>query len=201
MKLYYSPGACSLAAHIALHEAGLDFERVLASTKTHRLEDGSDYHAINPKGYVPLLELDDGERLTEVAVILQYVADRAPAKQLAPPAGSMARWRLMEWLNFIATELHKGFSPLFNPGFGEQAHALFRERVAGRLGWVDEQLAGKAYLTGDGFSVADAYLYTVSRWAGYARVDTSGLKHLAAVVERIGARPAVQLALKHEGLS
>ncbi len=200
MKLYYSPGACSLSPHIVLREAGLAFEPVLASTKTHKLQDGTDYYGINPKGYVPLLELDNGERLSEGPVIVQYIADQVPAKKLAPPAGTMARYRLQEWLNFITSELHKGFGPLFNPALPEDAKPLFRAKLSERFKWVDSQLAGKNYLMGDEFSVADAYLFTVTSWGGYVGVDTSGLANLGAFMERMKARPAVQEALKAEGL-
>jgi glutathione S-transferase len=200
MKLYYSPGACSLSPHIVLRESGLAFEPVLASTKTHKLQDGTDYYGINPKGYVPLLELDNGERLSEGPVIVQYIADQVPAKKLAPPAGTMARYRLQEWLNFITSELHKGFSPLFNPAVPEDARPVFRAKLVDRFKWVDSQLAGRQYLMGDEFSVADAYLFTVASWGGYVGVDTSGLANLGAFMERMKARPAVQEAMKAEGL-
>ncbi len=200
MKLYYSPGACSLSPHIVLREAGLAFEPVLANTKTHKLQDGTDYYTINPKGYVPLLELDNGERLSEGPAIVQYVADQVPEKKLAPPAGTMARYRLQEWLNFISTELHKGFSPLFNPAVPADAKPVFRARLISRLEWVDGQLAGKNYLMGDEFCVADAYLFTVASWPGHVGIDTSGLKNLEAFSARMRARPAVQAALKAEGL-
>ena len=200
MKLYYSPGACSLSPHIVLHESGLPFEAVLASTKTHKLQDGTDYYTINPKGYVPLLELDDGQRLSEGPAIVQYIADLVPAKNLAPAAGTMARYRLMEWLNFISTELHKSFSPLFNPATPEDAKPMFRERLLGRFKWVDEQLAGKAYLLGDAFSVADAYLFVVSNWGQYVGVDVDGFSNLQAFRARMAARPGVQAAMKAEGL-
>ena len=199
-KLYYSPGACSLSPHIALREAGLPFELALASTKTHKLADGSDFYAVNPKGYVPLLELDDGQRLSEGPVIVQYIADQAPASKLAPPAGTMERYRLMEWLNFITTELHKGFSPLFNPAMPEEAKALARAKLAERLSWVDTQLDGKDHLMGDTFTVADGYLFTVAGWGRHVGVDIGGLKNLSAFMTRVGARPAVQAALKAEGL-
>ena len=200
MKLYYSPGACSLSPHIVLREAGLAFEPVLASTKTHKLQDGTDYYTINPKGYVPLLELDNGERLSEGPAIVQYVADQAPAKKLAPPNGTFERYRLQEWLNFITSELHKGFGNLFNPAMPEEGKAVARTRVTDRLKWVDTQLAGKQYLMGDNFSVADAYLFTVSNWAQHVGVDISGLADLAAYRARVAARPAVQEAMKAEGL-
>ncbi|MFT3663834.1 glutathione transferase GstA [Piscinibacter sp.] len=200
MKLYYSPGACSLSPHIALREAGLAFEPVLASTKTHKLQDGTDYYTINAKGYVPLLELDNGERLSEGPAIVQYIADQAPARKLAPPAGTMARYRLQEWLNFITTELHKSFSPLFNPAMPEEARALYRAKLAERFKWVDGQLAGKTYLMGEDFSVADGYLFVVAGWGKHVGVDIGGLANLGAFMARVAARPAVQEALKAEGL-
>ena len=200
MKLYYSPGACSLSPHIVLHEAGLPFQAVLASTKTHKLQDGTDFYTLNPKGYVPLLELDNGERLSEGPAIVQYIADQVPDKGLAPPAGTMARYRLMEWLTFIGTELHKSFSPLFTPGMPDEAKAIYRERLLRRFTWVDQELASRTWLMGDGFTVADAYLFTVSRWCGFVGVDIAGLAHLQAYLARVAARPAVQAAMKAEGL-
>ena len=200
MKLYYSPGACSLSPHIALHEAGLAFTPVLASTKSHKLQDGTDYYTINPLGYVPMLELDDGTRLREGPAIVQYIADQAPLKQLAPVNGSLQRYRLQEWLTFIGTEIHKGFSPLFNPATPEEYKTMAREKVLQRLQWVDSQLAGKQYLMGDQFTVADGYLFTVTNWAKPTNVDIAGLANLAAYRERVGARPAVQAAMKAEGL-
>ncbi len=201
MKLYYSPGACSLSPHIVLHEAGLPFEAVLASTRTHKLPDGTDYYSINPRGYVPLLEFDDGQRLTEGPVIVQWIADQAPEKRLAPPAGTMARYRVMEWLNFVSAELHKQFSPLFNPAYPEEARAINREKLLGRYAWVDEQLSGRQYLMGDDFTVADAYLFTVTRWTVPMKLDISSRADLAAYMARVGRRPAVQRALKEEGLA
>ena len=200
MKLYYSPGACSLSPHIALHEAGLAHTPVLASTKSHKLQDGTDYYGINPLGYVPLLELDNGERLREGPAIVQYIADQVPDKQLAPANGTLARYRLQEWLTFIGTELHKGFSPLFNPATPEDYKPMVRERLLQRLQWVDSQLAGKQYLMGDQFTVADGYLFTVPNWTQPTKLDISGLANLAAYRERVGARPAVQAAMKAEGL-
>ncbi|MCE1190798.1 MAG: glutathione transferase GstA [Acidovorax sp.] len=200
MKLYYSPGACSLSPHIALHEAGLAYTPVLASTKSHKLQDGTDYYTINPLGYVPVLELDDGTRLREGPAIVQYIADQVPLKMLAPQNGSLQRYRLQEWLTFIGTELHKGFSPLFNPATPEDYKPMVRERLLQRLQWVDSQLAGKQYLMGDQFTVADGYLFTVTNWAQPTNLDIAGLAHLAAYRERVGARPAVQAAMKAEGL-
>ena len=198
MKLYYSPGACSLSPHIALREAGLPFEPVLASTKTHKLQDGNDYYSINTKGYVPLLELDNGERLSEGPAIVQYLADKAPAKKLAPAAGTLERSRQQEWLNFITSELHKSFSPLFNTEMPEAAKQIFKTKIQSRFKWVDEQLKGKSYLLGEDFSVADAYLFTVAGWSKHVGVDIAGLANLNAFMERVGARPAVQAALKAE---
>ena len=200
MKLYYSPGACSLSPHIVLREAGLPFEPVLASTKTKKLQDGTDYYTINPKGQVPVLELDDGQRLTEGPAIVQYIADKVPAKNLAPANGTMPRYRLQEWLNFITSELHKGFGVLFNPAMPEEAKTASKTRLAERLKWVDGQLAGKQYLMGDSFSVADAYLFTILNWAKFVNLDISGLANVGAYMQRMAARPAVQEALKAEGL-
>ena len=200
MKLYYSPGACSLSAHIALHEAGLACTPMLVSTKSHQLQDGTDFYSINPLGYVPVLELDNGERLREGPAIVQYIADQVPLKMLAPQNGTLQRYRLQEWLSFIGTELHKGFSPLFNPATPEEYKAIARERLQQRLQWVDNQLAGKQYLMGDQFTVADGYLFTVTNWTVPTKLDISGLANLAAYRERVGARPAVQAAMKAEGL-
>ena len=199
-KLYYSPGACSLSPHIVLREAGLPFQLVMVSTKTKKLADGSDYLAINPKGQVPLLELDDGERLSEGPAIVQYLADQAPSSGLMPPAGTMARYHALEWLNFITSEVHKGFTPLFTPGTHEDTKAAARQKLSERLAWVDTQLAGKTWLMGEHFTVADAYLFTVASWGKYAGVDIKPLANLSAYMARVAARPAVQEALKAEGL-
>ena len=201
MKLYYSPGACSLSPHIAMHEAGLAFEPVLASTKSHKLQDGTDYYGINPLGYVPLLELDDGTRLREGPAIVQYIADLAPNKNLAPANGTLQRYRLQEWLTFIGTEIHKTFSPLFNPATPDETKTMSRDKLASRLKWVDGQLEGKDYLMGEHFSVADGYLFTVTNWAKPTGVDISGLSNLLAYRERVAARPGVQAAMKAEGLA
>lgn len=200
MKLYYSPGACSLSPHITLHESGLKFEHVAAPTKTHQLEDGTDYYTINPLGYVPLLELDDGTRLREGPAIVQYIADQVPSMKLAPANGTIARAQMQAWLNFIGTELHKGFSPLFNPATPEDFKDITKTKLLGRLKWVDGELAGKKYLMGDEFSVADPYLFTVTNWAPRVGVDITGFANITAFRERMMARPAVQAAMKHEGL-
>ncbi len=201
MKLYYAPGACSLSPHIVLKEAGLAFEPQMADLKAHRLSDGSDYYAVNPKGYVPVLELDDGERLTEGPAIVQYIADQVPDKHLIPAAGSMGRYRAQEWLNFISTELHKGIGGLFNPAMPEEAKALMKTKALGRLKWVDSQLEGKDYLMGTAFSVPDAYLFVVTSWTSHVGIDIGELGNLKAFMARMKARPAVQEALSAEGLT
>ena len=200
MKLYYSPSACSLSPHIVLREAGLAFEPVLASTKSHKLQDGTDYYSINPLGYVPMLELDDGTRLREGPAIVQYIADLVPNKNLAPANGTLPRYRLQEWLTFIGTEIHKSFSPLFNQAMPEEGKKIYRDRIASRFHWLDGQLKGKDYLTGDNFSVADAYLFAVTRWAKPMGIELSPYPNLAAHHERVAARPAVREAMEFEGL-
>ena len=200
MKLYYSPGACSLSPHIALLESGLPFEARMVSLKTHKLADDTDFYGINPKGYVPLLEFDSGERLSEGPAIVQWIADQVPDKHLAPPAGTMARYHLVEWLNFITAELHKSFSVLFNPAMPEEAKALVRTKLADRYGYVDRQLADKPFLTGEHFTVADGYLFVVTRWAHPTKVEITNLSRVADFMARVAARPAVQQALKAEGL-
>lgn len=201
MKLYYSPGACSLASHIAMLEAGLNFTALKAPTSTHKLDDGTDYYAINPLGYVPLLQMDDGAKLTEGPAILQYVAALAPTKKLAPPAGTLPNFQMQSWLTYISTELHKGgFSLLFNPMFTDEQKSAIKTKLAGRLAYIDKALAGKDYLMGADFSVADAYLFTVTNWAGKTGVDMAALSNIAAFRARMAARPAVQAAMKAEGL-
>lgn len=201
MKLYYSPGACSLSPHIVLREAGLDFDLALASTKTKKLADGSDFNLVNPKSQVPVLELNDGQRLTEGPAIVQYIADQAPSSKLAPPAGTIERYRLMEWLNFITSELHKSYSPLFNPAMPEEGKAVYRGNLLKRLQWVDSQLEGKDYLMGAQFTVADAYLFVVTNWSKVVGVDMESLKNLNAFRARVAARPAVKAAMEAEGLN
>jgi glutathione S-transferase len=200
MKLYYSPGACSLSPHIALIEAGLPFTAVLASTRTHKLADGTDFYGINAKGYVPVLELDDGSRLTEGPAIVQYIADQAPDTLLAPLNGTMGRYRLQEWLNFITSELHKGFSPLFNTLMPEEAKALHRAKLGERFAWLEGQLAGKSFLMGETFTVADGYLFVVAGWGRRVGVDLTPHENVQAFMKRVAARPAVQEAMKAEGL-
>ncbi|MFN5348084.1 MAG: glutathione transferase GstA [Polaromonas sp.] len=200
MKLYYSPGACSLSVHITLHEAGMAFTPIKAPTKTHKLEDGTDYYSINPLGYVPLLELDDGTRLMEAPALMQYIADQVPGKHLAPANGSVARAQVNGWLNFVSSELHKNFAPLFNPATPADYKPMVTERLLSRFQWVDEQLAGQPYLVGNSFSVADVYLFNVSSWAPLVKVDLSGFANLAAFRAHMAQRPAVQAAMRAEGL-
>ncbi len=200
MKLYYSPGACSLSPHIALLEAGLPYDLVKVDLRAKKLENGDDFLKINPKGQVPALALDSGELVTEGPVIVQMIADKAPAKNLAPARDSAERYKLLEWLNFITGELHKNFSPLFNPAIPDEVKNVFRERIMGKFKYVDAQLAGRDYLMGKQFSVADGYLYAMLRWADGHKFDLSGLKNLMAFKERVAARPKVQEALTREGL-
>lgn len=200
MKLYYAPGACSLSPHIVLREAGLSFNLVKVSTKTKEMEGGGDFRSINSKGYVPALELDEGGVLTEGPAIVQYLADKAPHSGLAPTNGTLGRYRLQEWLNFITTELHKQFSPLFDPTTADDVKAKQREKIGARLEWVSGQLGAKPYLTGETFTVADAYLFVILNWAPKVGVDLSPWANIKAFHERVGARPKVQEALKAEGL-
>ena len=199
MKLYYSPAACSLAPHIALSESGLPYKTALVDLKKHALADGTDYHRINPKGYVPLLEEDDGTRLSEVAVILQYIADRKPGT-LAPAFGTIERYRLMEWLNFIATELHKQFGPLWDPATPAGVRESQKAKLATRFALIAKTLAAQPYLMGESFTVADAYLFTVLNWAPMLKVDLAPFPALQQFQARVAARPAVHLALVAEGL-
>ena len=199
MKLYYSPGACSLAPHIALSEAGLPYTTKRVDLKTHTLVDGADYYTINPKGYVPLLELDDGARLSEIAAIVQYIADRKPGT-LAPAYGTMERYRLMEWLNFIATELHKQFSPLWYPTTPEATKDAQIAKLKTRFDLISKTLAAQPYLMGNDFTVADAYLFTILNWAPMLKVDLAPWPALVAYQARVAARPAVHTALVAEGL-
>jgi len=200
MKLYYSPGACSLSAHIALHETGMLFEidRLIKSTKM--TAGGEDFMQINPKGYVPAIKLDDGSILTECAVVLQYIADQKPGSGLAPKAGTMERYRLQEWLNFISSELHKSFSPLFNKDTTEDVKTNVRNHLTKRLGHVETQLANKPYLMGDHFTVADAYLFVVAGWSKHVGFDLGPFPKLREYMARVAGRPAVQAAMKAEGL-
>jgi glutathione S-transferase len=198
MKLYYSPGACSLHPQIVLREAGLPFDLVRVDLRAHKLADGSDYYAINPKGYVPVLELDDGAHVTEGAVIDQYLADRNPSAKLLPPAGTLERIRVQEWLHFIATEIHKQFSPLFNPMLPDADRETQRKKIATRFDYIEKDLGTKSYLTGETFTVADAYLFNMLRWTAHTGIDLARWPRLAAYVARIEPRPSVKAAIEAE---
>ncbi len=201
MKLYYAPAACSLAAHIVAREAALPLELVKVDLARHTLDDGSDFHAINPRGYVPVLELDDGTRLTEVAAIVQFLADLAPAARLAPPAGSLGRVQLQSWLTFVSSELHKAFSPwLWHRETAESTRRSVNERLARHFAELDRLFGRQAWLTGDRFSVADAYAFAIVNWANFGLFDLKPYPALSAYLARVAARPAVQAALAAEGL-
>ena len=200
MKLYYSPGACSLSPHIALLEAGLPYELVKVDVRAKKLENGDDYLKVNPKGQVPALALDSGELVTEGPVIVQMIADKAVNKNLAPARDSAERYKLMEWLNFITTELHKNFGPMFSPILADDAKAFFKDRVMGKFKYVESQLAGRDYVMGKQFTVADGYLFTMLAWADRLKFDLSAMPNLLAYKARVGARPKVQEALTKEGL-
>ena len=200
MKLYYSPGACSLSPHIILNEGGFSFDKERVDLASKKTETGADYAAINPDGYVPALLLDDGQVLTEGPAIIQYLADRVPEKKLAPPLGTLERYRLMQWLNFISTELHKGFSPLFHPQAPKEWKTVVAAQLGRRLSTVSRQLEGKDWLLGEGFTVADAYLFTVLGWGRHVGIDVEQWPVLQAYQGRVSTRPAVQSALKAEGL-
>ncbi|MCE3605902.1 glutathione transferase GstA [Massilia sp. P8910] len=200
MKLYFSPGACSLSPHIVLLEAGLAFTTDSVDLRKKVTASGADFSAINPKGYVPALETDQGMLLTEGPAIVQYLADLAPEKKLAPAAGTPERYVLAEWLNFISTELHKNFSPLFRPDVGEELSSYARANLTARFGYVERMLKGRDYLTGSQFTVADAYLFTVLNWANVLKFDMSAFPLVQAFQTRVGERPLVQQALRDEGL-
>ena len=200
MKLYYSPGACSLSPHIALLEAGLPYDLVKVDLRAKKLENGDDFLAVNPKGQVPALGLDSGEVITEGPVIVQVIADKASAKNLAPGRDTAERYKLLEWLNFVTTELHKNFSPLFNPALSDDTKAFFRDRLTAKFKYLDSKLAGQDYLLGKQFTVADGYLYVMLRWADGHKMDLTGFPNLMAFKARVAARPKVQEALQKEGL-
>jgi glutathione S-transferase len=200
MKLYYSPGACSLSPHIALHEAGLAHELVRVDLKEKKTETGEDFAKINPKGQVPALMLDSGELVTEGPVIVQVIADKAAGKNLAPANGTDERYKMQEWLNFTTSELHKNFSPLFNPSIPDDVKKFFIDRIMGKFKYTDSQLADRDYLMGKQFTVADGYLFVMLAWADRMKLDLSGFKNLMAFKARVAARPNVQAALKMEGL-
>ncbi|HEX3141125.1 MAG TPA: glutathione transferase GstA [Rhizobacter sp.] len=200
MKLYYSPAACSLAPHIMLRETGLPFTLEKVDTGKHLTQAGTDYYAINPKGQVPLLQLDNGSLLSEGPVIAQYIADQANATALMPAAASIERYRVMEWQNYITSELHKSFAPLFHNDFDAGAKSTLRAALRKKYEWVDSQLAGREHLTGVAFTAADAYLFVVTGWAKFVDLDLSALANLQAFLKRVAARPAVREAMQAEGL-
>jgi glutathione S-transferase len=200
MKLYYFSGACSLASNIALREAGLKFELIKVDRRTRKAADGLDYNEVNPKGYVPALTLDDGEVLTENVAVLQYIADRNPASKLAPPAGTMERYRLVEWLAFISSEIHKNFSPLFRDDAPEETKQYLRKVLSARLDYLNRAIGNRPFLMGEQFTVADAYLFTVLGWSRHLNFDLGKWPQLQGHLERVGARPLVIEALKTERL-
>ena len=200
MKLYYAPGVCSLSPHIVLEEAGLKYSTVKTDIKAKTTDGGGDYKKTNPLGYVPALELEDGTILTEGPAIVQYIADQAPAKKLAPANGTVDRYKMQGWLNFMSSEIHKGFSPLFNPAMPEEAKKIARERLASRFEHLNKHLTGKDYLMGSAFSLPDAYLFTTLRWTVPTKIDLAPYPNLVAFMKRMEARPAVKSAMKAEGL-
>ena len=201
MKLFLKPGSCSLASHIVLEELGRPYETEAVDLAKKVTASGADFWAINPKGYVPALLLDDGDLLTEGSAILQYLADQVPELNLAPANGSKARYQLQSWLAFIGTEVHKNFTPFFNPAATPEMKELARANLQRRLGYINDQLAGGDFLMGSTYSVADAYLFTVVGWAKFVQLDLSAWPHLIAFQGRVAARPATQRALKAEGLA
>jgi len=200
MKLYYSPGACSLSPHIVASEAGIPLELEKVDLASHKTEAGQDFLSINPKGYVPALRLDDGSVLTEGPAIVQYLADRKPATGLAPAAGTIERYRLQEWLTFIGTEVHKNFGTLFNKASSDDAKQTAKTNIAKRLGYLNEQLAGRQFLLGSTFTVADAYAFTIVNWTNFVGIDLKPYPNVGAYMARVGSRPKVQETLRAEGL-
>jgi len=201
MKLYFAPGACSLSPHIVLRESGAQFDLEQVNNQEKKTKSGTDYWTINPKGQVPVLELDNGERLTEGPVIVQYIADKQPASGLVPPAGTPERYRVQEWLNFTTSELHKTFGPIFRPTTPDAYKVISKENLGKRFDWLNQQLAGRQYLMGDKFTVADAYLFTILRWSSRVDIDLAKWPNLKAYADRVAARPKVQEAMKVEGLA
>ncbi len=197
MKLYYSPGACSLSPHIVLNEAGLAFDAESVDLASKKTKSGADYKAINPKGAVPALQLDNGQVLTEVSAIVQYIADQRPATKLAPAAGTLERYRLQEWLNYIASEIHKGISPMFNPKVTDEWKQIIKDNLGPKFDYLSKQLQAKDYLMG-AFSAADAYLFTILGWTKHVNIDLAKWPVLAKYMERVGARPAVKATLEAE---
>ena len=201
MKLYYSPGACSQAAHIVLHETGFSHDSIRVDLRAKTVEDGSDYLRINPKGAVPALELENGEVLTENAVILQYLGDRSGSSDLLPPLGDFRRYRVLEWLNYVATELHKGFGPLWNPAAASEWKQSTRDQLSKKFDYVEQQLGDQPFLTGDRFTIADAYLFVMLGWTAMNDIDLSRWRGLTAFHQRAAQRPSVRQVLEFEGLA
>jgi glutathione S-transferase len=200
MKLYFSPGACSLSPHIVSREAGINVDLEQVDLREKKTKNGKDFLSVNPKGQVPVLELDNGRKLTEGPAIVQFLADQKPASGLMPGAGTIDRYGVQEWLNFVASELHKTYSPMFRPTTPEEFKTMSRENIGKRLDWVDKELAGKQYITGEKFTAADAYLFAVLRWSPRVGIDLKKWPNITAYVDRVSARPKVQEALKAEGL-
>ncbi|MCK6370177.1 MAG: glutathione transferase GstA [Gammaproteobacteria bacterium] len=201
MRLYYAPGACSLAPHIVLRESGLPFQLEPVDLTRHQLADGSDFRTINLRGQVPVLEMADGERLTEGAVISQYISEQVGREDLLPACGTPGRYRVLEWQSFISSELHKGFTPLFSGELPADVKDTFRQWLRRRYTWVNERLQGRKFLTGNEFTVADAYLYTVTNWAHAVALDLASLTALQEFQRNVASRPAVRLALAAEGIA
>jgi glutathione S-transferase len=201
MKLFYAPGVCSLSPHIVLKEAGLPFEAIKTDIKAKTTDGGGDYRKTNPLGYVPALALDDGTILTEGPAIVQYIADKVPEKKLAPANGTLDRYKMQSWLNFVSSEMHKGFSPLFNPAMPEEAKKIARDRLATRFAHLDAHFGKHNYLMGNEFTLPDAYAFTVLRWTAPTKIDLAPYPNIQAFMKRMEARPAVQAAMKAEGLA
>jgi glutathione S-transferase len=201
MKLYYSSGACSQAAHIVLHETGFSHDSIRVDLRAKTIEDGSDYRSVNPKGAVPALELENGEVLTENAVILQYLGDRSGSSDLFPPLGDFRRYRVLEWLNFVATELHKGFGPLWNPAAASEWKQAARDQLGKKFDFVEHQLGEGPFLTGNRFTIADAYLFVMLGWTAVTDIDLGRWPGLKAFQERAAQRPSVRQVLQFEGLA
>jgi glutathione S-transferase len=200
MKLYYAPGACSLAPHIVAREAGLDLDLEKVDLGAHKTESGRDYMAINPKGYVPALEFGPGETLTEASSVIQYLAEQAPASGLVPAFGTPERYRVLEWIGFISTELHKGFGPLWNPETPEEVRQATIDKLRQRFAFLEQSLAKGPYLTGERFTVADAYAFTILNWTNFHKISLDDYPRIRAFMDRVAARPKVQQALREEGL-
>jgi glutathione S-transferase len=200
MRLYYSPGACSLAPHIVLRETKASFSLTKVDTKSHRLEDGTDYYTIAPKGQVPVLELRDGTRISEGPIVSQYIADQMEATSLLPATGTLARIRVLEWCNYLTSEIHKSFTPIFHAYLDQASTEILKGILKKKLVWLNSQLEGKSFLTGDQFTIADAYLFVLINWTNPIKLDISDLAHVKALHARVAARPAVQEAMKAEGL-